>query len=158
MKQSMSEAMSLLKWSFFAIFGLSFLRVLLGVAGVPIGLGGKLTSTTVALLVLIVSFGVLHAKRRHGVLDLLLSVAVCVLVYNAAIAIFLSGSHALGLSSSYYLHPSHIGPDPDIPRHILAHLGTIPFGLIVGSVLIALAFGITKLFMYLGNRTSASTG
>ena len=157
MRQSWTEAISLLKWVLVVILGLSVLRVLFGAVGIPIGVGGKITSTSVAVLLLFVIFGVVHARRRHGIVDILLSVATCVLVYNLAIVLFLGASDALNLESSYYLHPSHVGPDPDIPAHMMAHLGTIPFMLGFGLVLAGLAYGLTRLGSYLSNRRPAPT-
>ena len=43
---------------------------------------------------------------------------------------------------TYYMNPAHVGENPDIPRHLMAHYGVIPIALVMATVIGGVVYGI----------------
>lgn len=153
--QGPSGYMSTLKWAFVALVVVGFLRFLVGLIGVPIAAGGKVFSMTIVLLISVLLYGVVFARRGGKLGDVLASTTALVVVYTAVMAAFLSLSVGLDLST-YYNDEAHFRGT--LRAHILGHLQFIPFATVIGTAMSSLVFGMTRLIgRWSGKASEART-
>ncbi len=149
--RSMKEYLAEFKWIVYALAAMTVIRFLLQPIGVPIEIGGRIFSMTNIVFILIIGYGIYFALKQGKFGDVFVTSLFISVVFTAFMAVALVISFFSGIDT-YFTNPMHIGPTPNIPQHLLAHLQAIPFAGLFSGVLGHIVFGVTKLVLYIKHR------
>ncbi len=129
--------------------------VLAPVFGITQGPVERIVSITTVVLVSLVVYGVLLGVRDGRIGDVPVVALGLALSMTVLIAMALAASAALGADNAY-LDPAHLGRNPDVLEHILAHVRVLPLLTVIATVLCGVVFGVARLGKYVRGRVTAT--